>query len=188
MCLSETYSKPPNNIVIVANTDIHIMIGGSAEPGYLVTITGLPGEIAPTRNLRATVIVQQFLADSLKIPESRGVVMFNAVKEDQIATNKMTIQDEIEKLESEEKRGLSLRSRQSNRTKRGSTMPSMSESNGETDQSRSQTPILRPSNIVDDDEDEFDKDLLKEKPLRPLSSAGKRMMAKKSIMSFWKKS
>lgn len=179
--MSEIYHKPTHNIMIVATTDASILISGSTEPAYLISLTALPSEIASMKNLRATTMVQEFVAESLKIPANRGVVKFQSVKEDEIGTNGITIRDEIDKIEAEEKRGLSLRSRQSTRTKRGSTLPSMSEAFGVMDHSRSNTPMLSRDGELEDEQDD------KEKPLRNVTSAGKIMKGKKSIMSFWKR-
>lgn len=181
MTMSEIYHKPTQNIMIVATTDASILISGSTEPAYLISLTALPSEIASMKNLRATTMVQEFVAESLKIPANRGVVKFQSVKEDEVGTNGITIRDEIDRIETEERRGFSLRSRQSTRTKRGSTMPSMSEAFGVMEHSRSNTPMLsHDSELNEDGED-------KEKPTRSVTSAGKMMRGKKSIMSFWKR-
>lgn len=177
MTVSEIYHKPPNNIMINVMTDAHIMIGGSTESAYLLTMTALTSEIAAVKNMRATVMIQEFLADSLRVPASRGVIKFSPVKEEDLGTNGSTVRGDIDQLEAEEKRIGSLRSRQSNRASKKSTLPSMSEGSGDLEQSRSDSPILLPTNIEVDDE----------KAHRSGSSTGKMMRGKKSIMSFWKK-
>lgn len=182
MTLSEIYHKPTNNIMIVARPNVHIMMAASTEPAYLVTITALPSEIASIKNLRTVMIVQDFLAEALRIPANRGIIKFHPVQEDELGSNKTTVKDEIEVLQAEDKRSQSVLSRQSNRTKRGSTMPSMAENFGDMEQSRSQTPILPATNPFEcEDEKET------EKPQRTFSSAGRIMRGKKSLMSFWKK-
>ena len=178
MTVSEVYHKPPTNIAITTTTDAHIMIGGSTEPAYLLTITALSSEIASVKNLRATMMIQEFLSESLKVTASRGVIKFWPIKEEDLGTNGTTVRGEIDKLEAEEKRIGGLRSRQSNRTSKRSALPSMSEDYGNLEQSRSDTPILLPTDIDGDEE----------KPTHSELSAGKMMRGKKSIMSFWKKS
>ncbi|KAK5069649.1 hypothetical protein LTR64_008330 [Lithohypha guttulata] len=182
MTLSEIYHKPTNNIMVVARPNVHIMMAASTEPAYLVAITAMPSEIAATKNLRTVMIVQDFLAEALQIPVNRGIIKFHPVQEDELGSNKTTVKDEIEVLQAEDKRSQSVLSRQSNRTKRGSTMPSMAENFGDMEQSRSQTPILPATNPFEcEDEKET------EKPQRTFSSAGRIMRGKKSLMSFWKK-
>jgi len=177
MTVSEVYHKPPTSIMITTTTDAAIMIGGSIEPVYLLTVTALPSEIASVKNMRATMMIQEFLSDSIKVPASRGVVKFCAIKEEDLGVNGSTVRGDIDKLEAEEKRIGSLRSRQSNRASKKSALPSMSEGCGDLEQSRSDTPILLPTNSEGDEE----------KPYRSETSAGKMMRGRKSIMSFWKK-
>lgn len=178
MYISEIYHKPQQNIMITAITDAHIMIGGSTEPAYLITITALAGEIAAVKNMRATAMVQDFLSDSLKILPIRGILRFHAIKEEDLGTDSTTMRAAIEKIEAEEKRLGSLRSRQSNRASKKSALPSMSENYGHIEPSRSDTPILLPTDPGEDFE---------EKPQRNASSAGRMMRSRKSIMQFWKK-
>ncbi|KAK5951525.1 hypothetical protein OHC33_007581 [Knufia fluminis] len=176
MSISETYHKPPTNIMITTTTDAHIIIGASTEPAYLLTLTAVSAEIASVKNMRATSRLQAFLSESLNVPLSRGVVKFVTIKEEDLGTNGSTVREEIDKLEAEEKRINSLRSRQSNRASKKSALPSTSEY-GDLEQSRSDTPILLPTCIEPDEE----------KPYRTEVSAGKMARGKKSIMSFWKK-
>ena len=181
MMLSETYYKPTQNIMVVVNTESHVMIGTSQDPAYFMTVTALTAEIAAMKNVRATKIVQEFLLENLAIPSNRGVIVFSTVKEEDIGTNDSTVSEEIEKLEAEEKRGVSVRSRQSYRTKRGSTAPGTSETmhleNGKA-------AVSLPTSS--EEFGEYD-DYSLEKPARKLSSAGMRLQGKKSFLSFWKK-
>lgn len=178
MTVSEIYHKPPTSIMITITTDAAIMIGGSIEPVYLLTVTALPSEIASVKNIRATMMIQDFLSDSLKVPASRGVVKFLPIREEDLGANGSTVRGDIDKLEAEEKRIGSLRSRQSNRASKKSALPSMSEDYGDLEQSRSDTPMLLPT----------DSEVGEEKPYGSRSSTGKMMRGRKSIMSFWKKS
>lgn len=180
--VSETYHRPINNIMITFTTDAEIMMGGSTEPAYLLTITALPSEIAATKNMRSTSLIQCFLAQNLQIPKERGVIRFQATKDEDLATNGMTILQEIEKAEqdgAEERRGLSLRSRQSNRASRRSQLPTTSEAK-ETGNSRSDTPILT--------QDEYLTSQIEDHktPIWSNFSAGK-IRGRKSIMAFWKR-
>jgi len=178
MTVSEIYHKPPTSIMITITTDAAIMIGGSIEPVYLLTVTALPSEIASVKNMRATMMIQDFLSDSLKVPASKGVVKFLPIREEDLGANGSTVRGDIDKLEAEEKRIGSLRSRQSNRASKKSALPSMSEDYGDLEQSRSDTPMLLPT----------DSEGGEEKPYGSRSSTGKMMRGRKSIMSFWKKS
>ncbi|EHY57209.1 hypothetical protein HRR83_002702 [Exophiala dermatitidis] len=97
--LSEIYQRPASCIMAMASTDISMLLGGNSEPAYHLTITALPSEIAATKNKRSTHLIQDFVLDTLRIPPTRGVVRFEAVSEENLATNGMTALQEIEQLE-----------------------------------------------------------------------------------------
>lgn len=165
--------------MITVDTDTQIMMGGSTEAAYLLNITALSTEVAATKNMRSTTLIQNFLAQSLDIPKDRGIIKFLAINDQDLATNGITITQEIEKYEresGEDKRGLSLRSRQSNRPSKRSQLPTTSEAAREIENSRSDTPILNPPDEEDD----------AKAPIRESSSGG-RIKARKSIMSFFKR-
>ncbi|OAP64241.1 hypothetical protein AYL99_00213 [Fonsecaea erecta] len=97
--LSEIYQRPASCIMVMVTTDIPILLGGNSEPAYHLTITALASEIAATKNKRSTHLIQDFIHDTLQIPPKRGVVRFDAVTEENLATNGMTALQEIEQLE-----------------------------------------------------------------------------------------
>lgn len=179
MSAAETYHRPVNTIMVTVNTDTEIVMGGTPEPAYLLTITALPTEIAAARNMRSAHLTQTFLDRSLGIPQDRGVIKFHAINDQDLATNGMTVTEEIEKAEREsgdEKRGFSLRSRQSNRPSKRSQLPTTSEAEGEMHNSRSDTPIL--SQKIDEDD---------ARASTQVTSSGGRVRTRKSIMSFFKR-
>lgn len=182
MTLGEVYQRPTNNIMITTVTNAHIMLAGSTEAAYLLTITALPFEIVPIKNQRTITIVQEHLSEALLIPSSRGVIKFHAIREEDFATNSMTVQQEIEKFEQktvEEKRGLGLRSRQSNRASRKSTLLRSEAPAEGLEPSRSSTPILSISTRLYEHEEDAKVTLV--------NSVGKAIKGRKSIMSFWKR-
>jgi hypothetical protein len=101
-----------------------LLLAGSFEPTYLLTITALPVQLQPTTNKRNTALIQNFLSESLGVPLDRGIIKFVAIPDDCLATNGMTVLGEIENLErqlGEEngglKRGLTKSSKRSAVTK-----------------------------------------------------------------------
>jgi hypothetical protein len=108
-------------------TDVQMLFGGTSEPAYYLIFTALPSIIAPTMNKRGTHLIQAFVHESLQIPPKRGVVRFEAVLEQNLATNGITTLHEIEQLEKLDRQsgddGPILRafSRQSRRSKKSST-------------------------------------------------------------------
>lgn len=76
-----------------------LMMAGSFEPAYLLTITAIPSELQPVTNKRNTYLIQHFIADTLHVPSSRGVIRFQDVPEQKLGTNGSTVAGEIERLE-----------------------------------------------------------------------------------------
>jgi hypothetical protein len=75
------------------------MMAGSFEPAYLLTITAIPSELQPVTNKRNAYLIQHFIADTLHVPSSRGVIRFQELPEQKLGTNGSTVAGEIERLE-----------------------------------------------------------------------------------------
>lgn len=128
--LSEIYQRPESSIMVMVLPEIPMLLGGCNESCYHLTITALPNEVAPTKNKRSTHLLQSFMRDTLNIDRSRGVVRFEAVPEENLATNGMTTLQEIEEMERtpEDHDGvLRTISRQTNRMGKKSIMPIFTE-------------------------------------------------------------
>ncbi|KAF2437880.1 Tautomerase/MIF [Karstenula rhodostoma CBS 690.94] len=122
--LSTRYQRPESSIMITVNHSACLLLAGSFEPTYLLTITALPVQLQPTTNKRNAALIQNFLAESLGVPLDRGIIKFVPIQDDCIATNGTTILGDIESLErqmGEEngglKRGLTKSSKRSAVTK-----------------------------------------------------------------------
>lgn len=76
-----------------------LLLGGSFEPTYVLTINALPTQVQPTTNKRNAALIQTFMAESIGVPADRGVIKFIPIPEDSLAINGMTILGEIERLE-----------------------------------------------------------------------------------------
>lgn len=107
-------------------TDVAMILGGSSELAYSMTITALNPDIAATKNKRSAHLVQQFMQEALKIHPQRGVVRYQTVAEENIATNGVTTLQEIEQLErlshDEESGAFRALSRQKSRKSRRSSI------------------------------------------------------------------
>lgn len=115
--------------MVIVTAQVAMLLGGNSEPAYHVTITALPSEIAATKNKRNTHLIQDFMLDLLQISPRRGIVQFEAVAEENLATNGVTTLQEIEHLERESSEGdgrLNVLSRQSKRSKK-SNVPAFTE-------------------------------------------------------------
>jgi hypothetical protein len=170
--------------MIMLNTDITMLLAGTSEPAYHLTILALQSEIAATKNKRSTHLIQDFMLDILDIPPTRGVLRFEAVAEENLATNGMTALQEIEQLERQpidEDGTLRALSRQRSRRSKKASGPIL------TDKVRTAFPSLRPNtpsqqqyNILATTND-FSGSTDISGPSR------KRVKSRKSILSFFRK-
>jgi hypothetical protein len=126
--LSTRYQKPETSIMITVNHSACLLLGGSFEPTYILTINALPVQLQPTTNKRNAAMIQQFMGESIGVPSDRGIIKFVAIQEESFAMNGMTILGEIESLEriqAEEsgvKRGMTKSSRKSGVSKAKSSI------------------------------------------------------------------
>lgn len=76
-----------------------LIVGGSFDPAYSITITALPSQIQPTTNKRNAALTQAFMSEAIKVPAHRGVVKFVAIAEENFATNGQTVLGLVEILD-----------------------------------------------------------------------------------------
>ncbi|KAI4944350.1 hypothetical protein J4E86_009408 [Alternaria arbusti] len=128
--LSTRYQRPEASIMITVNHSACLLLGGSFEPTYMLTINALPVQLQPTTNKRNAALIQTFMAESIGVAPERGVVKFVPIPEESLAMNGMTILGEIERLERQQaeetgsniKRAMTKSSRRSGVFKAKSTM------------------------------------------------------------------
>jgi hypothetical protein len=129
--LSEIYQRPESSIMVIVTPGVQMVIGGSSESAYQITITALQSEIASTKNKRITHLLQEFMSDTLRINAKRGVIRFEGFGEANLATNGVTMLQEIEEMErrqnSEHSEILRSISRQSHRRGKKSSRPIFTE-------------------------------------------------------------
>lgn len=97
--LSQRYQRPETSIMITFNHSACLLLGGSFDPTYVLTISALPVQLQPTTNKRNASLIQSFLYESLGVQAERGVVKFVPIQEECLALNGMTILGDIERLE-----------------------------------------------------------------------------------------
>ncbi|OJD21322.1 hypothetical protein ACJ73_07338 [Blastomyces percursus] len=97
--LALIFQRPEASILLYVEHNCCLMLASSYEPAYLVTVSALPCSIAPITNLRHTVLIQAAIFDIFDIPSNRGVIKFESMAEENLATNGSTIRDEIDQLE-----------------------------------------------------------------------------------------
>lgn len=85
-------------MTIDQNADL--LFGATVGPAYyLLKISALPCLIAPLTNLRNTTLIQSVIQDIFGISPEKGVIIFNPVAEENLATNGITAREEIDRLE-----------------------------------------------------------------------------------------
>ncbi|MCJ1445231.1 MAG: hypothetical protein MMC23_005736 [Stictis urceolatum] len=94
--LSARYSRPASSIMITLDHSACLLFGGSFDPAYHLTILALPGQVQSTVNKRNAALLQNFFEEELSVPPPRGVVRFEAVPEECLATQGVTVLAEIE--------------------------------------------------------------------------------------------
>ena len=128
--LSEIYQRPESCIVVALGSPQAMLFGGSSEPAYYMTISALASEFAPTKNKRSTGLIQGFMHEFLGIAPSRGIIRFEPVSEENLATNGITTLQEIEDMErssSEDSKGLRTLSRNRSRMSKRAHVPGFME-------------------------------------------------------------
>jgi len=85
--------------MITVNHSACLLLGGTFEPTYVLTINALPVQLQPTTNKRNAALMQQFMCESIGVTSDRGIIKFIPIQEESLAINGMTILGEIERLE-----------------------------------------------------------------------------------------
>ncbi|KAI9802157.1 MAG: hypothetical protein M1833_002078 [Piccolia ochrophora] len=97
--LSARYHRPESSIVVNIAHSGCLLLGGSFDPAYILTITALPSQVQPATNKRNAILIQAFMAESLGVSCARGVVKFLSIPEGNLASHGRTVLGEIELLE-----------------------------------------------------------------------------------------
>jgi hypothetical protein len=112
--------------MITVNHSACLLLGGSFEPTYVLTISGLPVQLQPTTNKRNAALITNFMFESIGVPSDRAIIKFTPIPEDSLAMNGMTVLGDIEKMERQyaEENGVGLKRAltKNSKTSRRSTM------------------------------------------------------------------
>lgn len=99
--LSNRYQRPESSILVTITHSACLLLGGSFDPAYTLTISALPSQVQPITNKRNAALLAHVLEESLGVSPSRGLIKFIGIPEDNFAFNGKTISAEIEELEKE---------------------------------------------------------------------------------------
>jgi hypothetical protein len=84
--------------MITVNHSACLLLGGSFEPTYMLTINALPVQLQPITNKRNAALIQILIAESIGVSPDRGIIKFLPIPEENLAINGITIFGEIERL------------------------------------------------------------------------------------------
>ena len=59
--------------MITVNHSACMLLGGSFEPTYMLTINALPVQLQPTTNKRNAALIQTFMAESIGVSEAERI-------------------------------------------------------------------------------------------------------------------
>jgi len=76
-----------------------LMFAKSFEPTYILTITAVPAELRVESNKLNALYIQAFMSDLLSVPPERGVLRFEAIPEENLALNGMTVLGSMERMQ-----------------------------------------------------------------------------------------
>ncbi|OPB41490.1 hypothetical protein A0O28_0082100 [Trichoderma guizhouense] len=93
--LATRYNRHPSSIVISLHHGQCLLLGGSMDPAYTLTITALTSEVQPATNKRNAAVLQKHLEAVLRIPPARGMVRFVPVAEECLAWGGKTVAGRI---------------------------------------------------------------------------------------------
>lgn len=97
--LTEIYQRPETSILVTIDQNTDLLFGTTVCPAYLLRVSALPCLIAPLTNLRNTTLIQSVIQEMFGISPEKGVIIFNPVAEENLATNGITAREEIDRLE-----------------------------------------------------------------------------------------
>ncbi len=99
--LSNRYQRPESSILVTITHSACLLLGGSFDPAYILTISALPSQVQPVTNKRNAVLLGNVLEESLGVSPSRGLIKFVGIAEENFAINGKTVAAEIDELEKE---------------------------------------------------------------------------------------
>jgi hypothetical protein len=99
--IATRFQRSESAVMISIDHSACLMYGGSFEPAYIISVSALESQCQASTNKRNAALMQSFLADVLSVTPDRGVIRFNPIKEDCLATNGRTVAGQIEKIEGE---------------------------------------------------------------------------------------
>jgi hypothetical protein len=89
--LSARYHRTDSSIMVTLTHSSCLMIGGSFDPAYILTISTIPEYVRNNMNEYNTFMIQKFMSEILSVPAARGIIRYLAIPEDMLGTRGTTI-------------------------------------------------------------------------------------------------
>ena len=97
--VSEIFLRSESTVAVMVTPEIQMIIGGSSEPAYHITITALHSAFGPTKNKRTAQLLHDFMSETLRIQPRRGIIQFESLSEENLATDGVTMLQAIEEMD-----------------------------------------------------------------------------------------
>ncbi|CAG7988887.1 unnamed protein product [Penicillium olsonii] len=101
--LTEIYQRPEASMLVTIDQSADLLFGATNGSAYLLKVSALASLIAPLTNVRNTGLIQSIIQDIFDISPEKGVIIFNPLSEDNLATNGITAREEIDRLERDDR-------------------------------------------------------------------------------------
>lgn len=93
--LTHRYSRPITSIAATLQHGACLLLGGTFDPAYIVTISAIPSLLQPATNKRNAALLQKHLEMTLGVRSDRGVVRFVPIGEDCLARGGRTVAADV---------------------------------------------------------------------------------------------
>ncbi|KZZ99272.1 MIF domain containing protein [Moelleriella libera RCEF 2490] len=81
-CLSKIYNRPLSSVMVSLQYGMCLQLGGSQDPTYILTISGLPDQVTDVVNRKHVAVFQEHLHKAISVPGFKGVIQFRPVSEE----------------------------------------------------------------------------------------------------------
>jgi len=96
-------------MVVISHSSC-LLIGGSFDPAYILTVTTLPEYVQQATNQRNSFLIQRLMLKILGVPADRGIIRFVAIAEEMLGTKGTTVLGQMKEKEPGLARALTSRS------------------------------------------------------------------------------
>ncbi|PSK51844.1 hypothetical protein B9Z65_3111 [Elsinoe australis] len=89
--LAQTYCSSEDGVIINVDHSACLMLAGSFDPAYMLTITTTPSQLDHDINGSNTIQIQRLMHQLLSVPAHRGLLRFHAILEENVGMAGTTV-------------------------------------------------------------------------------------------------